>query len=79
MTLDQIIIAAHAELQRAKEIHPERDEMDIVHRVAIVGEESGEALQAANDVRWLDGNIQDVEDELIQTIATAMRVLEWID
>jgi hypothetical protein len=48
---------------------------DIVHAVAIMMEEAGEAMQAALDVYYKDGDREQLKKELAQTGAMAMRCL----
>ena len=62
------------ELERAKTLHPVWPD-DIVHAVAKVTEEAGEALQAANDIIEGKGDIEKVETELIHTGAMSIRAL----
>jgi len=59
---------------RACEIHPRWPD-DIIHAVAIVAEESGEAVQAALQYTYEGGSIDDIEIELIHTAATCIRAL----
>ena len=49
--------------------------VDIVHAVAIMSEEAGESVQAANDVKWSNGSIDHLKNELRQTAAACIRVL----
>lgn len=66
-----------AELERAESIFPTFPD-DVVYQAAIVGEESGEALQAALNMRPDDphrGTRQQYRTELIQTAAMAIRAL----
>ena len=66
------IEAGLVELCRAKRLYPEWPK-DLVHQVAIMAEEAGEALDADEDVTK---TISDVRVELAQTIAMCLRVLE---
>ena len=62
------------ELDRAETKFPAW-QADIVHQIAIVAEEAGEALQAANNCRWHGGSKEAVRGELIQTGAMVFRAL----
>lgn len=62
------------ELERAKAKHPVWP-TDIVHQVAIMVEEAGEALRAVLNSAYEGGNIEEVRREVIQTGAMAIRVL----
>lgn len=66
------------ELRKAEEKHPIFP-VEIVEMVAIMAEESGEAIQAANNFRWDGGAIEDVELELKHTAAMCIRSLAFID
>ena len=48
---------------------------DIVHATAIMVEEAGEAMQAALDVYYHDGDIECLRTELAQTGAMCIRAL----
>ncbi len=65
------------ELNRANKLYPDFPK-DVVRGVAIVAEECGEAIRAANDydVNPNDETRRDVHDELIQTMAMCVRVLQ---
>jgi NTP pyrophosphatase (non-canonical NTP hydrolase) len=62
------------EIKAAQEKHPGWP-TDIVHSVAIMMEEAGEAMQAALDVFYKDGDREQLKKELAQTGAMAMRCL----
>jgi selenophosphate synthetase-related protein len=52
--------------------------VEVVHAAAIVAEEAGELLQAANNVRWVDDSVDNREnllEEATQTGAMAVRFL----
>lgn len=63
------------EKYRAETIHPHWPS-DIIHQVAIVAEESGEAVRAALNFEYEDGSLQYLQEELIQTAAMCIRCLE---
>ena len=67
----QEILAEH---KKACEKHPEWPS-DILHQIAIVNEESGEATRASLQFVYEDGNIEEVKKELIQTAAMCLRML----
>lgn len=48
---------------------------DVVHQVAIMAEEAGEAVRAANDVLHSGGDIQALRRELAQCGAMCLRCL----
>ena len=64
-----------SEVERAREKHPEWPD-DIIHAVAIVAEESGEAVRAALNHVYHGGSIDEVRTELVQTAAMCIRMLE---
>lgn len=65
------------ELESAKIKHPHWPD-DIIHQVAIMNEESGEAIRAALNYIYEDGTKESIKKELIQTTATCLRCLENI-
>lgn len=65
------------ELKRAQKLHP-LFPADLIHQVAIVSEESGEAMKAALDHYYFGKPIEDVKTELIQTAAVCVRVLKQL-
>ena len=69
-TLQEIL----AEYRKACEKHPEWPS-DILHQIAIVNEESGEATRAALQYVYENGSIEEVKKELIQTGAMCLRML----
>ena len=70
--------AVEAELCRAKQKWPEYYD-DIIHAVSVINEESGEAVQAALDMTYDNGDIEKVKAEVIQTAAMCFRFLENIE
>lgn len=63
------------EVRNAKNQHPNWP-TDLLHQIAIVNEESGEATRAALHVVYEKGTIKDLKKELIQTAAMCVRMLE---
>ena len=71
---------------RAKKLHPDWPR-DPVHAAAILSEEVGELVQAANDFKWSPltsiGNTEEyrtrMREEVIQVAAMAIRFLNGID
>lgn len=51
---------------------------DVVHMVAIMEEEAGEAMRAALQYYYEGGNIKDLKEELLQTAAMCLRCLNNI-
>lgn len=51
---------------------------DPVHGTAIVDEEAGEALKAALEWYYEDGSQEELDKELVQTAAMALRMLLWV-
>lgn len=66
------------ELSRARTKFPNFPR-DLIHRVAIVNEESGEAVQAAVQAMYEGGQVSQVREELIQTAAMCVRAIQSID
>lgn len=62
------------ELAKARAKHPDYPN-DIVHRAAIVAEESGELVRASINSYYANGPIAAVQIEAMQTAATAVRLL----
>jgi hypothetical protein len=63
------------ELKRAEERFPEFP-TDIIHMVAIMAEESGEATRASLQHVYENGSLDDLKEELIQTAAMCFRCLK---
>lgn len=63
------------ELKRAKKKHPNYPK-DMFRQLAILTEESGEVSKAVLHYHYENGSIDDVKQELIQTAAMCMRMLE---
>jgi len=66
------------ELTKAIEQHPNWPD-DILHAMAIINEESGEATRAALHIYYENGRVEDLKQELIQTAAMCIRMLDNLD
>jgi len=66
------------EKRRAESKHPEWPD-DLIHAVAIVAEESGEAVRAALNHVYHNGALSEVRTELVHTAATCLRALEHLE
>ena len=75
MEQDLILKLIEEELERAENLHPEFPK-DILHQIAIVNEESGEATRASLHYIYEKGTLENVEMELIQTAAMCVRMLK---
>ena len=62
------------ELRKAEAKHPGWPD-DKIHAVGILVEEAGEAMQAAIDCTYSDGDLEKLRIELAQTGAMAIRAL----
>jgi len=69
--LERIIKAYNAAIEK----HPDNWPRDVVHMTAIMMEEAGEAVQAANDVAHADASLEPLRLELAQTAAMCIRCL----
>jgi NTP pyrophosphatase (non-canonical NTP hydrolase) len=78
MTEQEAIYKIREELEKAETKHPDWP-CDILHQIAIVNEESGEATRAALHFEYEGGELDDVEAELIQTAAMCVRMLKNIE
>ncbi len=68
-----------AEIQRAESKHPKWP-IDLIHGTAVVAEEMGEAVREANLIVLENKNdVDDLRKELIETCATAVRMIVSID
>ena len=74
MTIEEIIMAFNNEVLRAMDIHPVWP-TDLIHQIAIVSEESGEAVRAGNNHVYHGEDLEKVRTELIQTGAMCIRTL----
>lgn len=70
-----IITEVLDELSRAENKHPIWP-VDVIHQVAIINEESGEATRAALQLIYEGGGIEEVKKEVIQTAAMCLRFLK---
>lgn len=59
--------------------HPEFPTENLVEMVAIMSEESGEAIRAANNYQHESGTIEALKEELYQTAAMCLRCLICLD
>lgn len=68
------------EVSRAERVHPSWPD-DTIHQVAIMAEEAGEAVRAANDVVHKGGNFArlTLRIELVQTGAMVVRCLKNLE
>lgn len=71
------IVKINAELDRAVKKHPQFP-IDIIHQVAIVQEEAGEAMRATLQCVYEGRAVSEVQKELIETAAMCIRVLDSI-
>lgn len=62
------------ELRAAKRKHPNYPK-DPIHQVAIIAEESGEATRASLQHCYEGGTLKDIDNEVIETGAMALRYL----
>jgi len=74
MTADQAIEMIITELRAAEKKHPGWPE-DVIHAVAILTEESGEAMKEAIDIFYTGKPTDGLKKELAQTVAMAIRAL----
>jgi hypothetical protein len=74
MTVIEALREIGAELDRARQLHPEWP-TDQIHAAAIVCEESGELIRAAVNNGYGNGDEAQMRREAIHTAATAIRFL----
>ncbi len=76
---EQEILMRYAEIEkelvRAKRKHPNYPK-DIFVQLAIMQEEAGEVTRAVLHYKYENGSIDNVREELIQTAAMCVRMLE---
>ena len=63
------------ELEQAEKKHPDFPS-DMFRQVAIINEEAGEITKAVLDYHYENGSFEDIKQELRQTAAVCMRMLE---
>ncbi len=73
--MNDLIEAILCELAIAEDSHPSWPK-DIIHQVAIMAEESGEAVRAALQFVYEQGTMEHLKMELIQTASSCLRVLK---
>ena len=74
---EDVIELIFLELELAERKHPGWPD-DKIHAVAIMAEESGEAVKAAIDATFSNGSIADLKRELAQTGAMCIRALKHL-
>lgn len=67
----------HDYLIEAIQKHPEFPD-NVVEMVAIMAEEAGEAIRAANNYQHENGSIEELKEELFQTAAMCLRCLHHL-
>lgn len=78
MKIEQILCLVMAELERAERIHPMWP-TDLVKASAILAEEAGETLRAANTFDEIRSGKKEIITEAVQTAAMAIRLLKNIN
>ncbi len=73
--MNDLIEAILCELALAEDSHPSFPK-DMIHQVAIMAEESGEAVQAALQFVYEEGTLDDYRMELLQCAAMCLRCLK---
>ena len=76
--MHKLIIEITDELARAEKLHPDFP-ADLIRQVAIMSEEAGEAVKAANNTIHHGECISEVRTELIHTAAMCLRCLMALD
>ena len=77
-TISKIVSDIEEEIEFAMQKFPTFP-CDPIHAVAVMGEESGEAIQAALQWMYEGGSMGKTRKELIQTAAMCIRCLSGID
>ena len=75
--MDAILESVITELDLARAKWPDWP-VDPVHAAAVVSEEAGELVQAANDFCYSGGNLDRMKAEAIQTVAMGLRFLDGL-
>lgn len=74
MNKQEVLDSINVELEKAILKHPDFPE-NIFEQIAIIQEESGEAVRACLHYKHESGNIHNISKELIQTAAMCIRML----
>jgi len=74
LTVKQALILINTELATAISLYPSWP-TDIIHQVAILNEEAGETVKAANNFIHHNGEKDEIIKEAVQTGAMAIRLL----
>ena len=75
--MDAILESVITELDLAKVKWPDWP-VDPVHAAAVVSEEAGELVQAANDFCYSGGDSERMRAEAVQTVAMGLRFLSGL-
>ena len=75
--MEAILESVITELDMAKAKWPDWP-VDPVHAAAVVSEEAGELVQAANDFCYSGGDLDRMKAEAIQTVAMGLRFLDGL-
>lgn len=75
MTESEIKKAVDAEMRRAVAKYPVWDDLSAVEAAAVVSEETGELVRAANREMWEGKSASLTDKEAVQVIVTATRFL----
>jgi len=72
--IDLILCEVKNELYLAEKKFPQFPK-DFIHQCAIMAEEAGEAVRAANQAQRDNGSLQDLRNEYLQTAAMCVRAI----
>jgi hypothetical protein len=78
MKFETVIGLVMAEIERAEKLHPVWPK-DLVKASALIAEEAGEEIRAANDYAEKRGSTRQIVIEAVHTAATALRFLKNIE